>query len=287
MSAQAARVAVADELPMSIEQFLAGGHLRRSDVVLVSGDAALSRVIRYMTDSPFSHAALVFLIPQHDKGFEHSFVIEAVRQGVDLRHLSDLLAHDAQRRGTAVSFLRLEAPWFDEEVRSTVRGRMLDFIQAGYSFGTMLSIALAILRQRLLGRPERVAEALAGALQRAHARNRVAPASFICSGLVQYGFLRTFRDLAEGPRSRLRPEDVLHGLFNPRLAEQAQGGQLGLDDMLVEPGISTLLSTTPDEISRAPQLAWKYVATRGQVHAVSSRDEAVDLIQPRRRRRRA
>jgi hypothetical protein len=132
-----------------------------------------------------------------------------------------------------------------------------------------------------------VAEALAGALQRAHARNRVAPASFICSGLVQYGFLRTFRDLAEGPRSRLHLEDVLHGLFNPRLAEQVQGGQLSLDDMLVEPGISTLLSTTPDEISRAPQLAWKYVAARGRVHAVSSRDEAVDIVQPRRRRRRA
>jgi hypothetical protein len=251
--------------------------------VLGSGKAWLSRVIRRMTASPFSHAALVFLIPQHDKGFEHAFVIEAVRRGVDLRRLSELLEHDARRRGTAVSFLRLEAPWFDEDVQSTVRGRMLDFIEAGYSIRTILSIALAILRQRLAG-PEGVPDALAGALRKARARSRLAPASFICSGLVQYGFVRTFLELSEERRSLVRQEDVLYGLFNPRLVEQVQNGALQVEDLLADPGIATLLSTTPDEISRSPRLAWKYVAVRGRVHAVASREEAVELIEGRRGR---
>jgi hypothetical protein len=273
---------------MSLEEFLGSGLLRRSDVVLVSGKAFASRVIRWATRSPFSHAALVFLVPRTDRGFEHAFLIEAAPRGVDLKRLSDLLAHDARRRGTAVAFLRFEAPWFDEEVQSTVRGRMLDFIEAGYSYRTILSIGLAVLRQRLLGGPDDVADALAGALRRARARKRFAPASFICSGLVQYGFLRTFRDLSRPlpgeRRAAVPPREVLHALFNPRLAAQAREGRVGVDAMLAEPGVSTLLSTTPDEISRAPQLAWKYVAARGKVHAVASREEALAIIAPRRRR---
>jgi len=288
VSAPAPR-ASAGEFPMPLEEFLGSGLLRRSDVVLVSGKAFTSRIIRWATRSPFSHAALVFLVPRTDKGFEHAFLIEAAPRGVDLKRLSDLLAHDARRRGTAVAFLRFEAPWFDEDVQSIVRGRMLDFIEAGYSYRTIVSMGLAVLRQRLVGGPDDVADALAGALRRAHARRRFAPASFICSGLVQYGFLRTFRDLAQrhpGERRAAVPlQVVLHGLFNPRLAEEVRAGRVGVDDMLAEPGVSTLLSTTPDEISRAPQLAWKYVAARGRVHAVTTREDALAIIEPRRRRR--
>ncbi len=106
---------------------------------------------------------------------------------------------------------------------------------------------------------------------------------------MQYGFLRTFRDLARGRpgerRPAVPPADVLHGLFNPRLTGEVREGRVRVDDLLAEPGVSTLLSTTPDEISRAPQLAWKYVAARSRVHAVASRDEALAILEPQRRRR--
>ncbi|MCK5713843.1 MAG: hypothetical protein KAI25_14065, partial [Hyphomicrobiaceae bacterium] len=63
--------------PMPVETFLEGNYLRRSDIVLTRRDWDLtSWVIRWATESPFSHAALIFTGPQFESGFTNTFVIE-------------------------------------------------------------------------------------------------------------------------------------------------------------------------------------------------------------------
>lgn len=258
--------------PMPLPQFLAGSWLQRADIVLMCGRSLFSRAIRYATDSPFSHAALIFLTPDRQQGFEHTFLIEAVPRGVDLTRLDKVFVPPHGRDAKEIAFLRLEAPWFVNDVQALVRGRLLDFIEAGYDWRTVGSIALAVMRERLAGRAQNVPGALARALEGAKRRDELAPANFICSGLIQYGLLRALHDLAESSSQTVPKHELHRGLLNPRLA----GANVA--DMLSGDGLATLLSTTPEEISHASGLTWKYLAVRGQVHAVSNREQAIRLI---------
>ena len=63
------------------------------------------------------------------------------------------------------------------------------------------------------------------------------------------------------------------GLFNQRLKD------LKAAEVLQDAFLAELLSTTPEDISHAPQLQWKYVCKGEMVHRVSSREEAVALIE--------
>ena len=75
---QAAQTAKAfdDKWPKDVATFLEGHYLDRADVVLTrrTGDVTAA-IIRWATDSPFSHAALVFTGPQFDSGISGTFVI--------------------------------------------------------------------------------------------------------------------------------------------------------------------------------------------------------------------
>src|SRR5262245_34863872 len=57
----AASEVVPEVWPMPVEDFLAGNFLERADVVLTRRDWNFSSwLIRWATDSPFTHAAMVF-----------------------------------------------------------------------------------------------------------------------------------------------------------------------------------------------------------------------------------
>jgi len=262
--------------PMSVADFNKGNYLRRSDICLMRGHKPFSKAIRYATNSPFSHAAMIFLVPEPEQGFEHSFLLEAVPLGVSVSRL----AHDtdADKTGNypaAIAVLRLNVPWFSDDVARTVRGHTLNFIEAGYDWTTVFGIAKGVLLTRIFGKKEEVPHEFAKALNKAQQRGGIAPGNFVCSGLVQYGYLRALRDMAVGPNPAITLADARLGLFNPRLHGVSLDAMLGDDQMC----FSTLLSTTPEEISHSPQLEWKYVILKGQVYPVANRDEAVKLVE--------
>ena len=213
--------------PMTVAEFVRGGFLRRADVVLERGHRLFSHAIRYATDSPFSHAALIFLVPEIEQGFDHAFLLEAVPKGVSVSRVSQVTDADASGSyAAAIAILRFKAPWFSDDVARVVRGHMLNFIAGGYDWRTVISIATSVLGARLFGRKEEVPHAFARALIRAQAHNGRAPANFICSGFVQYGYLRT-----AGPRGTDEPPDhggrCPDGDFQPAAREHPFAGHAG------------------------------------------------------------
>ena len=176
---------------MPSEKFLAGDFLARADIVLMRGSSLFSKSIRFATRSPFSHAALIFLVPHRETGFERAFLIESVPKGVQLTYLTDGL----NEHPLGVAILRLERSWFQQDQQAIVRGRMLDFIRAGYDWRTIVSLVISVANGMVLGR-ENYARSLGNSLRKAYRRRGLAPANFICSGFVQYGFLRAIHDLA-------------------------------------------------------------------------------------------
>ena len=77
--------------PMSVETFLKHAEtlLMRSYVILSRSPTVSSWLIRIATGGFFSHAALVFLVPKPDDGFENTFVLESISAGVGLANLRD------------------------------------------------------------------------------------------------------------------------------------------------------------------------------------------------------
>ena len=154
---------------------------KRADVVLTQREWNLaSWAIRWATNSPFSHAALVFTGPQFESGYSSTFVIEAGTGGVDLTNLRDYIAD----KSAFIAIKRFHKEWFDETKQSRVRGLLLDKIKASYNYWAIGSI----VRSLWFG-VERSVTGERDAVRNFRERNWDAPNEFICSGLVQIGFV--------------------------------------------------------------------------------------------------
>ncbi|MBU6166736.1 MAG: hypothetical protein KGQ52_11500 [Alphaproteobacteria bacterium] len=252
---------------MSLADFLQGGHLERADIVLVCGTNLFGRVIRWATNSPFSHAALVFLVADQTDGFERSFVIEAEPKGVSIRGVDYLVAALDNHPQAAVAVLRFAPDWFTPDMRKRVRGRMLEFIQADYDWGAVLRIAWSVTAGRVLG-AERIAADFQQGLKTSYAARQLAPGNFICSGLIQYGFLRAVQDFANQycPVGDVVFDNDLLGHSPQALLDANPAAR------------ARLLAITPETLSRSKALQYKYLIHQGQVHAISSRDEVVAAL---------
>lgn len=251
-----------DVWPMPVADFLANAdrHLRRSDIVLCRGKKSLfSRLIRWATKSQYSHAALIFLIPQFDAGFRNTFLIESVPNGVDVTDLRHYVVDRADDYDVVIR--RLDQPWFTEDAQRLVRGRMLDFIKADYDFATIWTMAKSVFQRIVFGIQTRVS-GLEKALRSAHAKDRLAPAQFICSGFVQYGMAATVRQLVED--GKLPASCIDSVLFRPGLSPDADA--------------DALLSATPEDIAATDKLQWLYVFIKKQVHRVATRAEVDRLL---------
>jgi hypothetical protein len=130
--------ALDDVWPKPVGEFLQGNYLQRADVVLTrrSGDFA-STIIRWATNSAFSHAAMVYTGAQFDQGISGTFVIEAGTSGVDLTKLSDYAEH----KSTYVAIRRFKREWFTSARQSRVRGVLLDKIKDSYDYWAIWHIA--------------------------------------------------------------------------------------------------------------------------------------------------
>ncbi len=153
----------------------------------------------------------MFLVPHQEKGFNNSFVIERSSGGVDLTNFTDCV----NDRRSVIGVQRLGKPWFNDEVQCDVRGRMLNMIKSSYDYSTIITLARDFVRDLAFGVKSRI-YGPTRAIRTAREREIKPPNKFICSGLVQLGFIHTLMDLAG--EKRLPPQFLSGIVFrqNPR-----------------------------------------------------------------------
>lgn len=266
--------------PMPVEEFLSGPYLRRADVVLTRKSRDLrSWLIRWATQGSFSHAALVFLVPHQEQGFDNTFVIEAAAKGVDLANLADYLSD----RRTIVGIKRVPARWFDKDLQCLVRGRMLNSIQSRYSYATAIDIGLAFLGRLAFGVRSRV-QGTRKAISDRRRQALAPPNEFICSGLVQLGFLHAITEqVAAGT---LEPRSIADIVFHEEVARflpedwdqftPAEQHEIMWD--LARGFGDVLEAVTPEHLACSPRLEWVYVVRDQRVFPVSTEAEARALL---------
>lgn len=267
-----------DVWPKPVEEFLRGNYLLRADVVLTrrSGDIG-SSLIRWATNSAFSHAALVYTGAQFDQGISGTFVIEAGTSGVDLTQLS----HYAESKSTYVAIKRFKRDWFNPSRQARVRGVLLDKIKDSYSFWTIWRIAKNIWFgvQSKVRSKEKTVEAY-------HKRAWEPPNEYICSGLVQIGFVQT---VIEGiQRGELSPEVLRDVVFSKSaasrlpapgdwkyLGDDAKATAINFQDILND----ELYSITPEDLAQTDKLEWLYLIKDSKVYKVGSYADVLKLVQ--------
>jgi len=265
--------------PMPVETFLEGNYLKRSDIVLTRRDWDLtSWVIRWATGSPFSHAALIFTGPQFESGFSNTFVIEASTAGVDLTNLRDYIAD----KSSFLAVKRFKKEWFDEPKQSRVRGLLLDKIKADYNFWALGHIARNIwfgVERSMRGDKE--------AIQTFRERDWTPPNEYICSGLVQIGFVEAVLEYIKSdqlPPSALR-EVVFQRVAASRLPEKDDWQYLDPEaskttaNLFRNQNFDALESVTPEDLAISDKLEWLYMIKNGLVYKADSYDDVRKVIE--------
>lgn len=267
-----------DVWPKPVEEFLAGEYLQLSDVVLTrrSGDIG-SALIRWATNSPFSHAALVYTGERYDKGISGTFVIEAGTSGVDLTQL----IHYVENKSTFVAIKRFKRTWFTPERQARVRGVLLDKIKDTYDYWTIWRIVKKIWFgvQSKIRTKEKTVEAY-------HKHDWEPPNEYICSGLVQIGFVQTAIEAIK--RGELPPESLLDVVFSnsasSRLPKAGDWKYLGDDARATAANVQDVLNDelyaiTPDDLAQSDKLEWLYFIKNGAVYEVHTYADVLKLIQ--------
>jgi hypothetical protein len=265
--------------PMPVEDFLAGSYLERADVVLTRRDWDLaSWLIRWSTNSPFSHAAMIFTGPQFDTGVNNTFVIEAGTGGVDLTDIRDYIAD----KSTFLAIKRVKRPWFDAPKQSRVRGVLLDKIKATYDYW-----AVGHLARTLWFGVERSVRGKKQTIENFQDRQWSPPNEFICSGLVQLGFFEAIMEYIKSGQlpgsvlnqvvfdkealSRLPQTDEDWSYLTPEEAKAVAVTFYNQQNLAIN-------SVTPEDLAASDKLEWLYFIKNGLVYKVSSYDEVKKLI---------
>lgn len=270
--------------PMPIEQFLAGDYLQRADVVLTSRDYDFaSYLIRWATNSPFSHAALVFNRPNQTSGISNTFVIEAGTGGVDLTNITDYVSD----KSSFIALKRFNRPWFDTIKQARVRGILLDKIKANYNYWAIGRIArniwFGVQNNLRIGDKKRTSRERVIRQYRENAWKP--PSEYICSGLVQVGFVEAALEYIE--KGLLPPETLNEVVFQPgseKWLPPARGwrrlGKFAVQSakLFRSQNAEALEAVTPHDLAVSDKLDWLYLIRGGEVHKVSSLDDVMTLI---------
>ncbi len=280
---------LAPQWPMTVDAFLSGPYLQRSDVVLTRTHRDFrSWLIRWATKGSFSHAALVFLVPHQEKGFNNSFVIESTSKGVDLANLADYL----NDRRSVVGIKRVNNGWFQNDAQSLVRGRMLNSIESKYSYATIASLGWNFFSELAFG----VRSRISGTRKAIRGRRDQAlqpPNEFICSGLVQLGFVNAIAE--QDAAGSLQPSNIADVVFRDDLARflPANWADFSAEDqmemmwMFVDAFGEDLEASTPEDLAATAKLDWVYIIRGGEVHPVTSDEQARELLNWRPRRKKS
>ena len=265
--------------PMPVEDFLAGNYLERADVVLTrhNWDFA-SWAIRWATKSPFSHAAMVFTGPQFESGYSNTFVIESGTKGVDLTNLRDYIAD----KSAFLAIKRFKRDWFDETKQARVRGLLLDKIKSTYNYWAIVHI----VRNLWFG-VQQSAQGEKRAMHHYREQEGNPPNEFICSGLVQIGFVEAVIEYIKA--GQLPPSTINDVVFEPeaasRLPEKADWGYLDPESskttavLFRKQNYDALQWVTPEDLAASDKLEWLYFIKDGLVYKVSTYDEVKKLAE--------
>ena len=274
----AASEVVPEVWPMPVEDFLAGNFLERADVVLTRRDWNFSSwLIRWATDSPFSHAAMVFTGPQFESGYTNTFVIESGTDGVDLTNLRDYIAD----KSAYIAVKRFRKDWFDANKQARVRGLLLDKIKSSYNYW-----AIAQITRNLWFGVERSVRGRKHTARKFRERRWNPPNEYICSGLVQVGFVEAVLEYIKA--GQLPPTALNDVVFEKeaatRLPEREDWGYLDPEAskttavLFRKQNFDALESVTPEDLAASGKLEWLYFIKEGMVYKVATYADVRKLI---------
>jgi hypothetical protein len=296
-----------------------GPYVRVSDVVMrVNHDPkeVFSRLIRIATNSQWSHSALLYLTNDPPKGFDNTFLIEAMTTGIRVASWRNEVVPFEQ---FTVGIKRPRIDWYVETPRDIakhdpddpeddhgiaylrhVRGIALDQINGLYDHNTVHELTALYLervaKRHLPGIPQ-IAEAAAGAADLFKKWDEDDSKTtnvlrFICSGLVQYSFFAAlririlndlavpeFRDAAMSNLSNIHRviyRDDPEGVIQTYV-QQLQSEKLKLSDPIPDDVLDLLKTAIPADFNNSPDLAWRYVVKEGMVWQL---DEVPDGYNP-------
>jgi hypothetical protein len=204
-------------------------------------------------------------------------VIEAATDGVDLTDLRDYIAD----KSAFLAVKRFKKVWFDQNKQSRVRGLLLDKIKASYNYWAVGHIA-----RNLWFGVERSVRGDKTTIQSFRERDWTAPNEFICSGLVQVGFVEAIIEYIKS--DQLPPTALNEVVFEPvaatRLPEREDWAYLDPESskttavLFRKQNFDVLESATPEDLAASDKLEWLYFIKDGLVYKVSSYDEVRKLI---------
>ncbi len=234
------------QFPMTVKAFFddADRYLNRGDILLSRSPLLASRLIRFASNSFFSHAALVFLLPQHREHFTNTFVIESLFKGVGIANLETYVS--GRNPIEDVGILRMEGEGFTQDFFKRANGILLNEVNKPYDFPRLWRIAFSTFfgLQQAVQRLQR----------RPNIYRRWMPRQFICSGFIQFGYFQAAQnDGIDTKRVVLR-----RGVVNPSPDE--------------------MMGTTPEDLATSDKLTWKYAIRRGWVYEAASYEEAKRVI---------
>jgi hypothetical protein len=276
-----------------------------------------ARMIRFATNSSWSHCALVLLLSNIRSGYNSAFLIESMTRGV---RLADWRKAIVPYRQYTVGIERLSLDWYAEtqyeQSRHSprdpedahgvlylrqVRGIALDQVNSLYDHNAILELT-ALYIQRIARRHlpmfpliSWLARIVANYFRKRGA-SKSAPGDleqFICGGLIQYSFFEALRiRILTGLEEDEDREAALHNLKHmdrvifcgdpdgiiANYIRQVQLGKLDLADPVPENVLDLLKAATPADFNNSPNLQWAYVILRGKIWEIESVD---DDYQPR------
>lgn len=281
--------------------------LRVSDVILRynhSHKDVFSHLIRIATNSKWSHSALIYLLSEPDKGFNNTFIVEAMTTGIRVASWRNEVF---PLKKFTVGIKRPRLDWYVETPYETskhdprdqedthginylrhVRGIAVDQINGLFdhkTVGEMSALYIERVSKRHLGNIPQVAEAADAIANLFKKWDESEDTStnvlrFICSGLIQYSFFEALRirianDLKVPEHRqaalsnlsnmhRIIFRDDLEGVI-PHYVRQIQEGQLDVANRAPEDILDFLKTATPADFNNSSNLEWRYVILEGVV----------------------
>ena len=285
--------------------------LNLADVVLRANQdpkEIFARMIRFATNSNWSHCALVLLLSNFKRGYDSTFLIESMTRGV---RVADWRKAIVPYQQYTVGIKRLPLDWYAEspyeksrrtasdpedtygvDYLSCVRGMALDQINSLYDHKAIFEMA-ALYVKRIARRHLRSLPwiaGMAGAVADLFRRWSTPPGrleEFICGGLIQYSFFEAMRKrILNDLNYEEDRETALHNLQHIQriiFAEdpdriiasyirQVQIGKRDLADPVPERVLDLLKTATPADFNNSPNLEWKYIILDGKVWKIEEAD---------------
>lgn len=289
--------------------------LRISDVVLRENKnpkEVFPRLIRVATGSKWSHSALLYLICDPYKGFNNTFLVEALTKGI---HIASWRNEVVPFDEFTVGIKRPRLDWYVETPGEKahhdpddpedqhgigylrhVRGIAMDQINGLYDHKTVYELTALYTERaarRRLGAIPQVAEAasaVADLFKKWDEKDSSATSvlRFICSGLVQYSFFEALRRRIMNNFDIPAHRDIaMHNLQHmqrvvfredpegiiDKYIHDVQSGRLDIHDAAPEDVLDLLKTATPADFNNSRGLAWRFVILKGAIWRI---DEVPD-----------